>query len=121
MNLTRFLGNNYEKIENLNEYFQKKDENSLIVYSAYSRKSLGHLSDEDLKGIRKIKGQMVSEVCDKIVEYRILSGEEDIPFYAERFLKINGRFVNLLNSELACRRYFNPECSDKILEDKLGE
>lgn len=117
MNLQRFLGNNEEKIEKLKKYFQEKDENALIDYSAHSKRTLGHLSDENLIETRRIRGTIVSETCDKIVEYSKLTGEEDIPFYAKRFLKINGKFVNLINGELACRKYFNPDNINYIIND----
>jgi len=97
-----------ERIEKLHKYFERKDGETLIAYSAHSKIGHEYLSDEDLIEIRKIRGTAVSKMCNKIVEYRKLTGKRDTPFYAERFLKTNGRLVNLINAKLACRNYFNP-------------
>ncbi|MFH0711842.1 MAG: hypothetical protein V1889_01920 [archaeon] len=96
------------KITKLYKYFERKDGEALRAYSAHSRKDHKYLSDEDLIEIRKIRGTAVSKICDKIVEYRRLTGKRDTPFYAERFLRTNGRLVNLINAELAWRTYSRP-------------
>ncbi len=94
-----------KKIAKLRQYFQREDERVRKAYSTHSRITHKHLSDEDLIEIRRIRGTVVSKVCDKIAEYHTLTGRRDTPIYAERFLKINARLVNLINAELAWRTY----------------
>jgi hypothetical protein len=125
MNLTKFLGNNERRIEELNEYFRKKEEDAIMGYNDFLEEELGNPSEDHLIWLREKRGEIVTNLWNKLEEYCDLIGEEIyvydgelignyIPNSVKGFLETNAKLVNRFNAELA-GKYFYLECLDDFL------
>jgi len=123
MNLTRFLGNNEKRINQLQKEFKQKETEVLTSYHAFSKPLLLHPSTEDITYLINTRINIASKIYNNLIEYHRLIGEDDLPIekretphYAAKFFQINESLINLLEEKLAKREYFQ---SNETSEDDL--